>query len=153
MVERLNRSLKEIMWKRFTVQGNQKWVKLLPEVVEIYNNKIHSSIKTTPTKASENPDSIKYLIRQHNFENENNEQIKKLLTNEKPKPKFKVGDRVRIFRYKHIFEKGYTYKWTNEIFKVIEIVYNSPITYKLVDLKGEDILGRFYDNELQKTEF
>ena len=51
MVERLNRSLKEIMWKRFTVQGNQKWVKLLPEVVEIYNNRIHSSIKTTAQKS------------------------------------------------------------------------------------------------------
>ena len=46
VVERLNRTLKQMMWKQFTVQGNQKWFKMLPEILANYNNKIHSSIKT-----------------------------------------------------------------------------------------------------------
>ena len=48
VVERLNRTLKQMMWKQFTIQGHQKWVKMLPEILTNYNNKIHSSIKTTP---------------------------------------------------------------------------------------------------------
>ena len=62
MCERLNRTLKTIMWKKFTINGNQKWVKILPEVLKEYNNKIHSVIKTTPIEASENPEKIKIKL-------------------------------------------------------------------------------------------
>ena len=153
MCERLNRSLKEIMWKIFTLQGNQKWVRILPKVVDQYNNKIHSIIKTTPKDASENPEKITFLNREKNFKNEHDAQFQKLFTNKKEKPKFKIGDRVRIVRYKFHFEKGYTYKWTIEIFKISEVVNTSPITYRIEDLDGEQILGRMYDSELQKTVF
>ena len=64
-----------------------------------------------------------------------------------------MGDRVRIFKYKNLFEKGYTATWTNEIFKITEIVPSIPITYRIKDLHEEDIEGRFYENELQKTSF
>jgi len=145
MIERFNRTLEEKLWKRFTVQGNQKWVKILPEVVEKYNNTVHSSIKTTPLEASKNPESIKQI----NYENINRNE----LTQPKKNPKFKMGDRVRIFKYKNLFEKGYTATWTNEIFKITEIGASSPITYRIKDLNEEDIEGRFYENELQKTHF
>jgi len=145
MIERLNRTIEEKLWKRFTVQGHQKWVKILPEVVEKYNNTVHSSIKTTPVEASKNPKSIKQI----NYENMNKNE----LTQRKQTPRFKLGDRVRIFKYKDLFEKGYTASWTNEVFKISEVIQSSPITYRIKDLNEEDIEGRFYENELQKTHF
>ena len=153
MCERLNRTIKTIMWKKFTINGNQKWVKILPEVLKEYNNKIPSVIKTTPKEASENPKTLENIIRENNFSNEHKNHFTQLLTNKKKKPKFKKGNRVRIFRYKSHFEKGYTIKWTNQIFIINKIINSSPITYEIKDLNGEIIEGRFYENELQKTEF
>jgi len=69
------------------------------------------------------------------------------------KPQFKAGDRVRIYRYKRTFEKGYKPNWTKEIFVVDEVNKTIPITYKLKDLEGEPILGSFYKEELSKTKF
>lgn len=67
----------------------------------------------------------------------------------KMKSKFKIGDMVRISKYKHMFEKGYTPNWTTEIFKVKQLQQTNPITYLLVDLNGRDINGSFYVEELQ----
>ena len=67
------------------------------------------------------------------------------------KPKFKVGDRVRIPKYKHKFKKGYERNWTSEIFVVDKVLNTNPITYELKDLQGEIIKGSFYENELQKN--
>ena len=52
-------------------------------------------------------------------------------------PKFKIGDKVRISKYKrNIFDKGYTPNWTEEIFIINESKYKNPITYKLKDLNN-----------------
>ena len=67
--------------------------------------------------------------------------------------KFKVGDRIRIKKYKNLFQKGYTPKWTKEIFVVDQVQQTNPITYKIKDLSDEPILGSFYTVELQKTKF
>jgi len=67
------------------------------------------------------------------------------------KPKFSVGNRVRIYRYKTHFEKGFTHKYTEEVFKISKILQTAPTTYELEDLKGEPILGKFYFNELIKS--
>ena len=65
------------------------------------------------------------------------------------KPKFKVGDKVRISRYKRkIFVEGYTPNWTEEIFLVDKIQSTNPITYRLKDLNNEEIQGSFYEPEL-----
>ncbi len=60
---------------------------------------------------------------------------------------------MRIFRDKYHFEKGYTVNWTPEVFKISEVINLTLRTYRIVDLKGEPIEGRLYENELQKTEF
>ena len=67
------------------------------------------------------------------------------------KPKFQIGEKVRISKFKKTFEKGFTPNWTEEIFVVDKIIYTHPITYKLVDLSGEEITGSFYEEEMQKT--
>ena len=66
--------------------------------------------------------------------------------------RFKVGDRVRISKFKIIFAKGYTANWSTEIFIVDKINDTVPYTYNLKDLNDEEIIDSFYDKELQKTE-
>ena len=66
-------------------------------------------------------------------------------------PKFKVGDHVRISKYKNIFAKGYTPNWSEEVFVVSEIKNTVPCTYVINDLNGEEIIGKFHEKELQKT--
>ena len=64
-------------------------------------------------------------------------------------PKFKVGDHVRISKYKNIFAKGYMPNWSEEIFIIKKIKNTVPWTYVVNDLNGEEIIGTFYENELQ----
>ena len=59
-----------LMSKKFTSQGHKKWLKILPEIIDKYNNKVHSTIKTTPMKASENPASIRGIVLKNNIEND-----------------------------------------------------------------------------------
>ena len=68
--------------------------------------------------------------------------------------RFKVGDRVRISKFKNIFPKGYTPNWSREIFIVNKINDTVPYTYNLKDLNDEEIIGSFYgfyDRELQES--
>ena len=69
----------------------------------------------------------------------------------KKDPKFKVGDHVRISKYKNIFAKGYAPNWSEEVFVVSGIKNTVPWTYKINDLNGEELTGNFYEKELQKT--
>ena len=73
----------------------------------------------------------------------------KILT--KKYPKFKVGDHVRMSKYKNIYTKGYTQNWSEEIFMISKIKNTVPWTYVISDLNGEPITGKFYEKELQKT--
>ena len=66
-------------------------------------------------------------------------------------PKFKVGDHVRIYKYKNIFAKGYMPNWSEEVFVISKIKNTVPWTYVINDLNGEEIIGTFYEKELQKT--
>ena len=71
-------------------------------------------------------------------------------SNEKD-PKFKIGDHVRISKYKNILAKGYTPNWSEEVFVISKIKNTVPCTYVISDLKGEEIVGTFYEKELQKA--
>ena len=68
----------------------------------------------------------------------------------KKNPKFKVGDHIRICKYKNIFAKGYTPNWSEEVFVINKIKNTVPWTYVICDLNGEEITGSFYEKELQK---
>ena len=140
--ERCNRTIKTKMWKQFTVQGNTQYLDMLSKLVKQYNNTKHSSIKMTPTEASKkNNEGTVYF----NLYGEKDQ----LST----KPKFRVGDEVRISKYKrNVFDKGYTPNWTEEVFMIDKIQYTKPITYKLKDLNDEEIQGSFYEPELLKAE-
>ena len=142
IAERWIRTMKEKMFKYFTDNNTYNYIDALPELVEDYNNTVHSSTKLTPTDASKEENELTV------WRNLYPDRYKTSRLN----PKFSVGDEVRITKKKEVFEKGYTARWTEEIFTIKEIRETNPITYKLKDLKGEEIEGTFYEPELQKTE-
>ena len=129
VVERWNRTIKTKMWKQFTVQGNTMYLDILPKILKQYNNTIHSSIKMTPVEASKKKnEGVVYF----NLYGEIEQVSLKL--------KFKVGDKVRISKYKrNVFDKGYTPNWTEELFTIDKIQYTNPITYKIKDLNDEEV--------------
>ena len=135
-IERFNRTLLHIINKPMFINGDGNWVNILNDAVLTYNNNIHSTINMTPVDASNNPDNVKYTF---NFKN--------------IKPKFKVGDYVRNADKRNIFSKGYTSNWNRELFKVNEVLKTQPPTYKIEDINGEIIEGKYYEQELLKSEF
>lgn len=72
----------------------------------------------------------------------------------KQKIAFKVGDYVRLSKFRTVFEKGYTPNWTTEIFRIRKVQYNTdPITYLLEDYQKREINGSVYAEELQAVKY
>ena len=138
VVERFNRTFKNMMYKKFTENNNTIFYNILDELVNNYNNKYHSTIKMSPIEGSKKI---------------NEKKIKNIYNFEKTKKpgKFKIGDRVRLSLEKNIFEKSYETNWTEEIFVIYDIKYSNVPYYYLKDLNGEKLQGTFYQEELQKT--
>ena len=134
VAERFIRTLKNKLCKNMTATGKNVYYDVLDDAVNKYNNTKHSTIKMKPIDVKNNK---RVYIDEHNEKDS----------------KFKVGDRNRISRYKNIFSKGYAPNWSSEIFIVDKINGTVPYTYNLKDLNGEEIIGSFYDRELQKTKF
>ena len=137
VAERFIRTLKNKLYKYVTV-----YYDVLDDVVNKYNNTKHSTIKMKPIDVKDTTQSS-YLER-------NNKRVYIDEHNEKDS-RFKVGDRVRIPKFKNIFAKGYTPNWSKEMFIVNKINGTVPYTYNIKDLNDEEIIGSFYDRELQKS--
>jgi len=140
VVERFNRTLKTWMWTEFSAQGTYQWLEMLPKLLRRYNNKVHRSIGMAPKDVAPRNSST-VLAKLMPKQNKNN------------KTKFKVGDHVRISKYKHVFAKGYQPSWTTEVFKIHEVRHTKPVTYILKDENNQIIAGGFYEQELLKTSF
>lgn len=142
IVERLIRTVKNKLYKYFSLNGNYKWIGLpLEDILKRYNNTKHRTIQFKPIDVNKsNEPAIK-------------ENIKKIYNHDfvQWKPKFKVGDCVRISKYKHNFEKGYTPNWSTELFNIKKINKTLPVTYQIEDQRKQIILGAFYEQELQKS--
>ena len=105
----------------------------LDDIVGEYNNTFHRTITMKPVDVKDNTYT--------DFEKKVNDKD----------PKFKIGDHVRISKYKNIFAKGYTPNWSEEVFVVSKIKNTVPWTYVINNLNGEEITGTFYEKELQKN--
>ena len=116
-----------------TATGKNVYYDVLDDVVNKYNNTKHSTIKMKPMDVKNNNKRV--------YIDEYNEKDSR----------FKVSDRVRISKFKNIFAKGYAPNWSKEIFIVDKIIDTVPYTYNIKDLNGEEIIGSFYDRELQKS--
>ena len=139
IAERWNRTMKEKMFRYFSANNTRKYVDVLDDMVRNYNETVHSSIKMTPIEASKKKNENRVWLHLYSFPTSGRE------------PKFSAGDNVRITKKKETFEKGYTPRWTEEIFIIDKVQHTNPPTYKIEDLSGEKISGSFYEPELQKT--
>ena len=140
VIERFNRSLRELMMEEFVKNNNTVWYNILPKLIKIYNNRYHSTIKMKPIQVNKsNEKYIKENIYAYNKTSKN--------------PKFKINDLVRIsLKRRDIFDKpSGNIKWSEELFKIHSINKSNVITYKIKDLNDEIIKGQFYEKELQKT--
>lgn len=144
IVERLIKTIKNKLYKCFSMNGNYKWyVTVLQDTLKMYNNTKHRTIKCKPVEVNKCnelnvKDNIKRTHKHISF---------------RCVPKFKVGDSVRISKYKHVFKKGYTPNWSTEIFTIKKVNNTTPTTYHIEDQRKQAILGTFYEPELQKTYF
>jgi hypothetical protein len=141
IAERFIRTLK-MRVSRFQDQtGSYRYVDNIQKIVDGYNKTVHSTIKMTPTNASL-PKNYERLI-------ENFRASQKRI--DRGTALFSVGDTVRIAILKNAFTKESDGQWSVEKFKVVEKKDTWPWTYRVADLKGEDIDGSFYEQELLKT--
>ena len=126
IAERFIRTLKNKIYKYMTSISKNVFIDKLDDIVRKYNNTYHTSIRMKTVDAKDNTYT--------DFKKEVNDKDLK----------FKVGDHVRISKYKNIFAKGYMPNWSEEIFIIKKIKNTVALTYVLNDLNGEEIIGTFY---------
>ena len=133
VAERFIKTLKGKIYKYMTSISKNVYIDKLDNIVDKYNNTYHTTIKIKPIDVKDNT----YINTSKEINNKD--------------PKFKVGDRVRISKYKNIFAKEYMPNWSEEVFIIKKVKNTIPWTYVINDLNGEEIIGAFYEKELQKT--
>ena len=140
IVERFNRTFKNKMYRYLTAENTLRYIDVLQDLIESYNNTYHRSIKMKPINVNE----------------ENEKKVHKTLlpiNRMKAKSKYKIGDYVRLSRKKRMFSKEHSPNWTEEIFIIRNINLKSqPVTYYVKDLLDEDITEKFYVYQLQKVQ-
>nr|CAD2170511.1 unnamed protein product [Meloidogyne enterolobii]CAD2180561.1 unnamed protein product [Meloidogyne enterolobii] len=143
MAERANRSIKERLYRYFTEKRTLKWVDVIQDIVNAINNSFNSSIGMRPIDVTyKNAEGLRLKLKEQARE--------EVAPNRWKHTDFSVGDKVRIEKYKHVFQKGYLPNFTDEIFviKQVRLVPHQRPTYRLSDKKGELIRGWFYANDL-----
>ena len=134
VAERFIRKIKNKSYKHMTSISKNVYIDKLNDIVNEYNNTKHRITIVKPIEVKDNT----YI----DFGKEVNDND----------PKFKVGDHVRISKYKFFFSKGYTQNWSEKVFVIKKIENTVPWTYVIDDLNDEEITGTFHEKELQKTD-
>jgi excinuclease UvrABC nuclease subunit len=139
IVERVIRTLKDRLYRAFSLRGKYIWYDILDNETLQYNSRKHSTIKMRPSDVTSG-EKEEHLL-------------KTVYSNIKiaGKPKLHVGDVVRISKQKAAFAKGYTPNWSTELFKISKIKITNPVTYLLEDIRANPIKDAFYEYELQKA--
>ena len=140
IIERFNKSLRELMMKEFVKNNNTVWYNILPDLIKKYNNRYHQTIKMKPKNVNKlNEKHIKNTVYNYDITNK--------------KPKFKINDLVRIsLKRRALFDKPTNnIKWSEQLYKIYKINKSNVITYQLKDMNDEIIKGQFYTKELQLT--
>ena len=133
IAERFIRTLKNKIYKYMTSISKNVYIDKLDEIVNKYNNAYHRTIKMTSVEVKPST----YI----NFSKEINDK----------NPKFKIGDIIRISKYRNIFAKGYVPNWSEEVFVIKKVKSTVPWTYVISDLKEDKIVGTFYEKSCKKT--
>ena len=133
VAERFIRTLKSKTYKYMTSISKNVYIDKLDDIVYEYNNTYHTKVKMKPIDVKDNT-----------YNNTSKEINNK-------DPKFKVGDHVRISKYKNIFAKGCMPNWSEKVFIIKKVKNTIPWTYVINDLNGEEIIGTFHEKKLQKA--
>lgn len=144
IVERLNRTIRERMWRYFSHQNTKRYIDIIQNIVYAYNHTLHSGTKMKPVDVN-NTNANKA------YNNLKNRALSQTVNrrNLKKDNKYSVGDYVRVSRTKQTFEKGYEKNFSEEIFKIKRVSFRQNLyIYILEDLNGEIINGFFYPEEL-----
>lgn len=142
--ERLIKTLKARIYKYFTYKQTYKYTDVLQDIVSGYNNSYHRSIKTKPSEVSRANQSQVWFTQY--AEPMLRTQARKM------KPKYKIGDIVRISHIRGIFDRNHNVRWTGEVFKICDVTTQNRIPmYKLKDYSGDELLGLFYASEMQEV--
>lgn len=137
VIERFNRTIEGRIYRYFTDKNTLKYIDVIQQLVEAYNNSYHRSIKRKPIEVTaQNEKSVWQTL------------YSDLNPGAPTKYDFEIGDIVRISKAKGLFEKGYLPNYSEELFKVVRRIPKNPAVYKLQDLNSEPILGSFYALEL-----
>ena len=98
------------------------YIDKLDDIVNEYNDTYHKTIKMKSVDVKDNVyvDSGKDVNHKD--------------------PKFQVGDRVRLSKYKNIFAKGYTPNQSEEVFVIEEVKNTLPWTYVIRNLNDEKVI-------------
>jgi hypothetical protein len=144
--ERCIQTIKGKLTRYMRSKQTYRWIDQLDNITKSYNNTIHRTIKQTPASVTKEDEIKLWKLLYTDSKSANKAPVKKL------KFKFNIGDIVRISKMRKPFQRYYSEHWTNELFiiKQRNITQNIPI-YTLTDYSGEDILGIFYEKELQKV--
>ena len=136
--ERAIRTLKVLIYRYLEENDTLTYIKELQMFVDVINSRINRNIGLAP-KDVVNADFLTVMY-------------KRMKLRKNTKPKFQVGDKVRLALAEGKFQKGYKPHYTHEIFLVRKINTSAPFpTYFVVDQKGENIDGIFYEQELSKV--
>ena len=141
LVERFNRTLKERLYRYFTAANTFQFIDQLPQLVEGYNASRHRTIGMAPQDVTWNNEEA---VWKHLYS--------KWLKQKPVRPKFQVGDRVRLNKVHRIFEKGYLPGWTEEVFLLHRMIPGPIATYKIHEWDGSPVEGTFYNANLQKVQ-
>ena len=142
-IESLIKTLKTWLMPKYEERGSLRWVELLPDTLEYYNTKhIHKALNMTPYDARDKRKEAGLMERLYGREEEFVEV----------KPKFKVGDWVRVASSRQAFFKGYEARWSYNAYLIRRVSLGNPVMYYLKESDGTEVEGGFYENELQRTE-
>ena len=143
-IERFIRTLKTYISRYMTHNNTLRYIDVLPDIVDSYNNRYNNSTGYKPVDV--NNENAKNVFKRMN--GSPSTWFYKL-----DPPKFKRGDYVRISRLKTMFEKGYEENYTRELYKIWNVLYTKPREYRLKSLNDQLIKGRFYEKELTHVIF
>lgn len=140
--ERVIRTIKSLMYRYFYKEQTHRYIDIIQDLVKNYNNRPHYSLKSLSPASITDSNEARVWKQMY---------IDTCPINKKKRFKFSIGDKVRISHLKYIFQRDYHEKWTEEYFCVKHRFRKaSKNIYRLKDLLNDDILGTFYEDELQR---
>ena len=143
IIERFQLTIQNLLYKIMAFNRSFEWTKFLDHALHIYLNRTHSTIKMSPLDGEKkaNEKIVRNNLHQYFLKRGGKKQ----------KPKFSVGDKVRIWGKRRTFQRGYDENYTREYFVIKKILTNLPVPrYTLADSKNEAIVGSFFTDELER---